>query len=156
MFLPTISYHSMCSFRFLARLPFSFSDPAKRVRSSIFPAPSPFRALVSTLPPVVFARTLLTPGLQQRNGRKTLTTVQGLPDKYDPKKLLKAMKKEFACNGTVVSSADSDDEEAADKPKANDFGKVLQFQGDQRMKVKEFLVVSGLVPEKEAKDTIVV
>jgi len=98
----------------------------------------------------------LTPGLQQRNGRKTLTTVQGLPDKYDPKKLLKAMKKEFACNGTVVSSADSDDEEAADKPKANDFGKVLQFQGDQRMKVKEFLVVSGLVSEKEAKDTIVV
>jgi len=66
------------------------------------------------------------------------------------------MKKEFACNGTVVSSADSDDEEAADKPKANDFGKVLQFQGDQRTKVKEFLVVSGLVPEKEAKDTIVV
>jgi translation initiation factor 1 (eIF-1/SUI1) len=99
-------------------------------------------------------------GLQQRNGRKTLTTVQGLPDKYDPKKLLKAMKKEFACNGTVVSSVDSDDEDApapaAQGGKvAQDFGKILQLQGDQRTKVKDFLVGSGLVSTKEAKDTIV-
>lgn len=68
------------------------------------------------------------------------------------------MKKEFACNGTVVSSADSDDEDAPAAPtaKANDFGKILQLQGDQRLKVKEFLVGCGLVTEKEAKDTIVV
>jgi len=95
--------------------------------------------------------------LQQRNGRKTLTTVQGLPEKYDPKKLLKAMKKEFACNGTVVASADSSDEDAAPGPnKAQDFGMVLQLQGDQRSKVKEFLVSSGLVTDKEAKDQIVI
>lgn len=31
--------------------------------------------------------------IQQRNGRKTLTTVQGLPSEYDQKKLLKAFKK---------------------------------------------------------------
>jgi len=31
--------------------------------------------------------------IQQRNGRKTLTTCQGLPDKYDQKKILKRMKK---------------------------------------------------------------
>ena len=31
--------------------------------------------------------------IQQRNGRKTLTTVQGLPDDLDPKKILKAFKK---------------------------------------------------------------
>jgi translation initiation factor 1 len=95
--------------------------------------------------------------LQQRNGRKTITTVQGLPDKYDPKKLLKAMKKEFACNGVVQSSVDSDDEDAAEAPKtATDFGKVLQLQGDHRVKVKEFLITCGLVSEKEAKDLIVV
>lgn len=82
--------------------------------------------------------------------------MQGLPDKYDPKKLLKAMKKEFACNGTVVSSADSDDEGEAAAPKANDFGKILQLQGDQRLKVKEFLIQCGLVNEKEAKENIVV
>ena len=32
-------------------------------------------------------------GIQQRNGRKTLTTVQGLDKAYDPKKILKAFKK---------------------------------------------------------------
>ncbi|KAA1469533.1 hypothetical protein DENSPDRAFT_835180 [Dentipellis sp. KUC8613] len=31
--------------------------------------------------------------IQQRNGRKTLTTLQGLPKEYDAKKLLKAFKK---------------------------------------------------------------
>lgn len=97
----------------------------------------------------------LTPGLQQRNGRKTITTVQGVPDKYDPKKLLKAMKKEFACNGHVVHSADSDDEDGPAPGKKDDHGKVLQFQGDQRTNVKSFLVDSGLLSEKEAKDQIV-
>merc|ERR1711890_133081 len=40
--------------------------------------------------------------IQQRNGRKTLTTVQGLPKKFDQKKILKVIKKKFACNGTIV------------------------------------------------------
>ncbi|GJE86909.1 translation initiation factor SUI1 [Phanerochaete sordida] len=68
--------------------------------------------------------------VQQRNGRKTLTTLQGLPKEYDAKKLLKAFKKEFACNGTLV-----DDEEA---------GQVIQLQGDQRTKILNFLVEEGL------------
>ncbi|KLT38883.1 SUI1-domain-containing protein, partial [Cutaneotrichosporon oleaginosum] len=93
--------------------------------------------------------------LQQRNGRKTITTVQGIPDKYDPRKLLKAMKKEFACNGHVVHSADSDDEDSPAPGKKDEHGKVLQFQGDQRVNVKTFLVDSGLLSEKEAKDQIV-
>jgi len=40
--------------------------------------------------------------IQQRNGRKTLTTVQGIIDQFDKKKLVRAFKKEFACNGTVI------------------------------------------------------
>ncbi|ORX33854.1 translation initiation factor SUI1-domain-containing protein [Kockovaella imperatae] len=95
--------------------------------------------------------------LQQRNGRKTVTTVQGVPEKYDPKKLLKAMKKEFACNGHVASSADSSDEDSPGPNKTGqEFGRILQFSGDQRTKVKEFLVDCGLVTEKEAKDLIVI
>lgn len=31
--------------------------------------------------------------IQQRNGRKTLTTVQGIADDYDKKKLVKAFKR---------------------------------------------------------------
>jgi len=63
--------------------------------------------------------------IQQRNGRKTLTTVQGLPKKFDQKKILKVIKKKFACNGTIV----------------NDIvmGDVIQLQGDQRKDVQEFL-----------------
>ncbi|KAF7295046.1 Eukaryotic translation initiation factor 1 [Mycena indigotica] len=68
--------------------------------------------------------------IQQRNGRKTLTTLQGLPKQYDAKKLLKAFKKEFACNGTLV-----DDEK---------MGQVIQLQGDQRVKISTFLVENGL------------
>ncbi|KAF6827052.1 translation initiation factor [Colletotrichum musicola] len=64
--------------------------------------------------------------IQQRNGRKTLTTVQGLPKKFDQKKILKVIKKQFACNGTIV--ADSE------------MGEVIQLQGDQRKVVQEFLI----------------
>ncbi|CRK37206.1 hypothetical protein BN1708_016578, partial [Verticillium longisporum] len=39
--------------------------------------------------------------IQQRNGRKTLTTIQGLPRRFDQKKILKVIKKKFACNGTI-------------------------------------------------------
>jgi len=63
--------------------------------------------------------------IQQRNGRKTLTTVQGLPSVLDFKKILKVVKKEFACNGTII------DDEA---------GQVIQLQGDQRKQLKGFLV----------------
>lgn len=44
----------------------------------------------------------------ERNGRKTLTTVQGLSKDYSPKALLKAFKKEygtaplFSCNILIV------------------------------------------------------
>jgi len=68
--------------------------------------------------------------IQQRNGRKTLTTLQGLPKQYDLKKLLKAFKKEFACNGTLV-----DDEK---------MGEVIQLQGDQRAKISTFLIENGI------------
>ncbi|KAG5881767.1 hypothetical protein JTB14_005530 [Gonioctena quinquepunctata] len=56
--------------------------------------------------------------IQQRNGRKTLTTVQGLSSEYDLKKIVRACKKEFACNGTVIEHPE--------------YGEVLQLQGDQR------------------------
>ena len=52
--------------------------------------------------------------IQQRNGRKTLTTVQGLAEEYDLKKIIKVAKKEFACNGTVVEHPE--------------YGEVLQLQ----------------------------
>ncbi|KAI9487237.1 MAG: translation initiation factor SUI1 [Benjaminiella poitrasii] len=75
--------------------------------------------------------------IQQRNGRKTLTTLQGLPKEIDSKRLLKAVKKAFACNGTVV-----EDEE---------HGEIIQMQGDQRMKMAEFLVNEGIAKKSDIK-----
>lgn len=97
--------------------------------------------------------------IQQRNGRKTLTTVQGIADDYDKKKLVKAFKKvglqgsgggsshaqqgclcgakgvfvsllqKFACNGTVIEHPE--------------YGEVIQLQGDQRKNICQFLVEVG-------------
>uniref|UniRef100_A0A8C5RL99 Eukaryotic translation initiation factor 1 n=1 Tax=Laticauda laticaudata TaxID=8630 RepID=A0A8C5RL99_LATLA len=64
--------------------------------------------------------------IQQRNGRKTLTTVQGIADDYDKKKLVKAFKKKFACNGTVIEHPE--------------YGEVIQLQGDQRKNICQFLI----------------
>jgi translation initiation factor SUI1 len=71
-----------------------------------------------------------------------LTTVQGLPKKFDQKKILKVIKKKFgkrrpgikrlfiltiaACNGTIVTDSE--------------MGEVIQLQGDQRKDVQEFLM----------------
>ena len=41
--------------------------------------------------------------IQQRNGRKTLTTVQGISDKYDKKKLVKYFKKVCSLSHTYYS-----------------------------------------------------
>ncbi|CAD6592721.1 MAG: Eukaryotic translation initiation factor eIF-1 [Alectoria sarmentosa] len=79
----------------------------------------------------------LIPITIERNGRKTLTTVQGLPKKFDQKKILKVIKKKFACNGTIVNDTE--------------MGEVIQLQGDQRKDVQEFLVDKKEGLELDAK-----
>ncbi|XP_057764877.1 protein translation factor SUI1 homolog 2-like isoform X2 [Salvia miltiorrhiza] len=68
--------------------------------------------------------------VQQRNGRKSLTTVQGLKKEFSYNKILKDLKKEFCCNGTVVQDPE--------------LGQVIQLQGDQRKNVSTFLVQVSL------------
>ncbi|KAH7443396.1 hypothetical protein KP509_02G032700 [Ceratopteris richardii] len=75
--------------------------------------------------------------IQQRNGRKSLTTVQGLKKEYNYNKILKDFKKEFCCNGTVVQDTE--------------LGQVIQLQGDQRKNVSQFLVQAGLVKKENIK-----
>ena len=66
-----------------------------------------------------------------------MTTLQGLPKEINSKRLLKEVKKQFACNGTVV-----DDEE---------HGEIIQLQGDQRLKMGEFLVNEGIAKKSAIK-----
>merc|ERR1711981_494553 len=74
--------------------------------------------------------------VQQRNGRKCLTTVQGIAPDLDLKKILRYIKKAFNCNGTVV------DDKA---------GAVIQHQGDQRGNVQKFLVKENICNAEEVK-----
>jgi len=64
--------------------------------------------------------------VQQRSGRKCITTVAGLADDLDVKRICKAFKKNFSCNGAVQKDEES--------------GEVIQLSGDQRTNVKDFLV----------------
>lgn len=75
--------------------------------------------------------------IQQRNGRKSLTTVQGLKKELSYDKILKDVKKAFCCNGTVVND--------------KELGKVIQLQGDQRKNVSNFLVQAGIVKKDQIK-----
>jgi translation initiation factor SUI1 len=61
--------------------------------------------------------------------------VQGISPDYDQKKLVKAFKKEFACNGCVVEHPE--------------YGEVIQLQGDQRNNVCQFLAAIGLCREDQ-------
>ena len=67
--------------------------------------------------------------IQQRNGRKSLTTVQGIPSQFSKKKILKEIKPLFNTNGTIIGVTQS-----------KGHGEVIQIQGDHRTNFRDFLV----------------
>ena len=69
--------------------------------------------------------------LQQRNGKKTVTTVSGLAQDLDLALILKALKDVCKCGGHIV--------------KSESFGKVIQVQGDHRDLIKKFLADEEIV-----------
>jgi translation initiation factor 1 len=64
--------------------------------------------------------------MQQRNGRKCITTIQGLPNDLDIAKITRALKKTFQCNGSITQDAE--------------LGEVIQLSGDQRTNVRKFFI----------------
>merc|ERR1712216_524135 len=75
--------------------------------------------------------------IQQRNGRKSITTVQGLSDELDLKKILKALKKEYNTNGTILADGE--------------MGDVIQMQGGQRKNAATFLAEQGIAKKENIK-----
>ncbi|KAK6124000.1 hypothetical protein DH2020_042262 [Rehmannia glutinosa] len=61
----------------------------------------------------------------------------GLKKEFSYNKILKDLKKEFCCNGTVVQDPE--------------LGQVIQLQGDQRKNVSTFLVQAGIVKKDHIK-----
>lgn len=74
---------------------------------------------------------------QKRNGRKSLTTIQGIPERFSQKKILKYFKNHFSCNGTLVSDPEH--------------GKIIQLQGDKRKEVEQFLFHQGIAEKESIK-----
>jgi translation initiation factor 1 len=64
----------------------------------------------------------------QTQGKRHLTIVEGLDEDLDLKRICKAMRKMFSCNGKV----DEDEH-------------ILQLQGDQRQNVKEWLLQNEIL-----------
>ena len=79
--------------------------------------------------------------VQQRNGKKCITSIQGLDDDLDQKRICKSMRKTFNCNGNVIED--------------EDHGEIIQLQGDQRDNVRAFLLEQEVVPASE-KDRLVI
>jgi translation initiation factor 1 len=76
----------------------------------------------------------------QQNGKRQVTIIEGLDDDLDLKRILKALKKEFKCNGMISND--------------KDHGEIIQLQGDHRKELAEWLVEVEILTAKEAEERI--
>ena len=74
---------------------------------------------------------------QKRNARQCLTSVRGLPEDLDMKKLTRHFKKAWCCNGTTT--------------KHSEWGDIIQLQGDHRRDIFKFLIDEGISTKEEIK-----
>jgi len=75
--------------------------------------------------------------MQQRNGRKCITTLQGLDERLDFERMKQEFKRRWGCNGTVITDPEA--------------GTVIQLQGDQREHLTEFLLGEKLAKPDQIK-----
>jgi len=80
--------------------------------------------------------------IQKRGNRKWLTIVEGLDEDLDEVRICRHMRRAFNCNGAVLKGEDNKN--------------VIQFQGDQRQSIKEWLLSQEILTEKEAKERLII
>ena len=85
-----------------------------------------------------FTQSKVTIAMQKRNGRKCITTITGLTDDLDLKKITTYIKKTHSCNGAVT--------------KDEKFGEIITLSGDQRENFYNFLITEDIC---KADDIIV-
>ena len=73
----------------------------------------------------------------QRNGKKKITLIENLDSLLDIKKILKYIKKVFNCNGSIIVDINN--------------RLIIQLQGDQRVKMKQFLISENICKETTIK-----
>lgn len=77
--------------------------------------------------------------IQQRNGKKCITTIEGeFSDEVDLKKLCSDMKKKFSCSGSLKKECNEDRDIL-----------VIIFTGDQRQNIVNYLVNNLKIVEKD-------
>jgi translation initiation factor 1 len=79
--------------------------------------------------------------VQQRKKNCYITTISNMDEDLDLKRICRAMRNAFSCNGTVI----------ADK----EHGEIIQLTGDQRDNLKTWLVDVEILTAKEAKERLV-
>ena len=85
-----------------------------------------------------FSQNKVTISVQQRNGRKNITTISGMAEDLDLKKILSYVKKTYNCNGSIV--------------KNDKLGEVIILSGDQKDNMYNFLINE----EINKKDEIII
>jgi len=78
----------------------------------------------------------------QKTGSRYITSVDGLDDDLDLKRIIRSMKKTLHCSIKIVTN--DDDEE------------VIQLQGDHRDDIRGWLVANEVLTEKEAKERLII
>jgi len=78
----------------------------------------------------------------QQQGKRWITTIDGLDDDLDIKRIARAMKKTLHCSINVTTNKDGDE--------------VIQLQGDHRDSAREWLVANEVLTESEAKERLMV
>uniref|UniRef100_A0A6C0AQQ7 SUI1 domain-containing protein n=1 Tax=viral metagenome TaxID=1070528 RepID=A0A6C0AQQ7_9ZZZZ len=73
-----------------------------------------------------FNNSKITIAVQKRNGRKCITTVTGMADDLDLKKIVSYFKKTYSCNGSIL--------------KDEKYGEIITFSGDQKENFYNFLI----------------
>lgn len=73
-----------------------------------------------------FSKNKVTISVRQRNGRKCITTITGMAEDLDLKKIVSYVKKTYNCNGSIV--------------KNEEFGEIIILSGDQKDNIYKFLI----------------
>lgn len=77
----------------------------------------------------------------QKTGPRSITLLEGLDEDLDQGRMAKAMKKVFKCSASIQKDKDGND--------------VIQFQGDHRIAIRDWLLAQEIVNAKDAKDRII-
>jgi translation initiation factor 1 len=78
----------------------------------------------------------------QQMGKKWITTIEGLDDDLDLKRISRAMKKTLHCSVNITTNHDEEE--------------VIQLQGDQREFIKEWLVANEVLTKQEGEERVVI